>query len=197
MIYFFKEVGMVPKPEECYILLQKYKVPEHIIRHSQVVHGLALYLCQMLNRHGEKLDPAQVEAGALLHDIFKMEGLETGLSHPEAGSLLLARLGYPEVAEIVRQHVVLNDGMPPGQITEASVVHYADKRVKHTMVVSLVERFLDLKERYGKNPVALAWLEDLEKKSMALEASIFQRLPIRPESLALPVTPSSSETQSS
>jgi hypothetical protein len=93
-------------------------------------------------------------------------------------------LGYPEVAEIVRQHVVLDDGIPPGQITEAILVHYADKRVKHTAIVSLAERFQDLKERYGKNPPALAWLEDLERKSYELEEQIFQKLTIKPESLA-------------
>jgi hypothetical protein len=137
----------------------------------------------MLNRHGEKLDQARVEAGSLLHDIAKMEGLHTGESHPRAGALLLSRLGYPEVADIVRQHVVLDDGTPQSHITEPTVVHYADKRVRHVTVVSLAERFRDLKERYGKTSSALAWLEDLEGKSILLEERIFQRLPIQPDSL--------------
>ena len=174
---------MVPDAGECYALLEKYKVPPHIVQHSRVVHDVALCLCQMLNRHGEKLDQARVEAGSLLHDIAKMEGLNTGESHPRAGALLLSRLGYPEVAEIVRQHVVLDDGTSQNHITETAVVHYADKRVRHTTVVSLGERFRDLKERYGKTSSALAWLEDLEEKSLLLEERIFQRLPIKPGSL--------------
>lgn len=103
---------MIPTPNECCALLQAYKVPEHIIRHSRVVHRVALHLCQELNQQGEKLDQAEVEAGSLLHDIAKMEGLHTGEKHSQAGAILLGRLGYPEVAEIVRQHVVLDDGTP-------------------------------------------------------------------------------------
>jgi putative nucleotidyltransferase with HDIG domain len=174
---------MVPGVDECYALLKKYGVPPHIVQHSRVVHDVALCLCLMLNRHGEKLDQARVEAGSLLHDIAKMEGLHTGESHPRAGALLLSRLGYPEVADIVRQHVVLDDGTPQSHITEPTVVHYADKRVRHVTVVSLAERFRDLKERYGKTSSALAWLEDLEGKSILLEERIFQRLPIQPDSL--------------
>lgn len=175
---------MIPTPDKCFVLLEKYKVPEHIIQHSRIVHAIALYLCQALLRQREKLDPDLVQAGSLLHDIVKMKSLNTGESHPRAGALLLSSLGYPEVAEIVRQHVVLDDGIPPGQITEAALVHYADKRVKHTAIVSLAERFQDLKERYGKSPAALAWLEDLERKSFELEEQIFQKLTIKPESLA-------------
>ena len=175
---------MIPKPDECFVLLEKYKVPEHIIQHSRTVHGVALYLCQALLRQRVKLDPDLVQAGSLLHDIAKMKSLNTGENHPQAGALFLSRLGYPEVAEIVRQHVVLDDGIPPGQVTEAALVHYADKRVKHTAIVSLAERFQDLKERYGKSPPALAWLEDLERKSYELEEQIFQKLTLKPESLA-------------
>ncbi len=185
---------MIPTPNECCALLQAYKVPEHIIRHSRVVHRVALHLCQELNQQGEKLDQAEVEAGSLLHDIAKMEGLHTGEKHSQAGAILLGRLGYPEVAEIVRQHVVLDGGEPPHQITEAMVVHYADKRVRHTSVVSLAERFQDLKERYGKTPASLAWLEDLEESSLEVEKLIFAKLSIGPESLiSHPPAPSPAE----
>jgi putative nucleotidyltransferase with HDIG domain len=169
--------------EECLTLLQEYHVPEHIIQHSRVVHRLALSLCRALNGNGERLDCAKVAAGSLLHDIAKMESMNTEENHSRAGAALLSRLGYPEVAEIVRQHVILDDGTPQDRITEVELVHYADKRAQHTAVVSLGERFRDLKERYGKSPEALAWLEDLERKSLRLEERIFQRLPIKPELL--------------
>jgi len=175
---------MIPTRDECFALLQEYEVPEHIIQHSRVVHGVALYLCRALIRCGEKLDQALVEAGSLLHDITKMKGRETGESHARSGALLLWRLGYREVAEIVRQHVVLDDGILSGRVREVALVHYADKRVRHTTIVSLEERFQDLKERYGKSPAALTWLEDLEANSFALEGQIFQNLPVTPESLA-------------
>jgi uncharacterized protein len=176
--------AMVPKTEECFFLLKKFEVPGHVIEHSQRVRGVALYLCHLLNRHGERLDQAQVEAGSLLHDIAKVRTLGTGGNHAQAGARLIWELGFPEVAEIVRQHVVLDSGTDHGRITEAEVVHYADKRVKHTTVVSLVERFQDLKKRYGKSPEALAWLEDLERQSLLLEERLFQKIPFLPEALA-------------
>ena len=36
------------------------------------------------------------------------------------------------------------------------MVNYADKRVLHETVVTLEERFADLKVRYGRTPEALA-----------------------------------------
>jgi len=174
---------MVPTTVECYNLLQQYNVPENIVQHSRVVNGVALYLCQELNLHGESLDRSRVEAGALLHDIAKMESVNRGENHSQAGGLLLFRLGYFEIAEIVRQHVVLDAKTPPDRITEAAVVYYADKRVKHTTIVSLTERFRDLKERYGKEPAGLSFLIDLENQSLLLEKHLFHRLSIWPESL--------------
>ena len=172
---------MVPNVEECLLLLKKFQVPEHILAHSQRVQGVALYLCRLLNHHGERLDQALVEAASLLHDIAKVRTLGTGGNHAQEGARLLRELGFPEVAEVVRQHVVLDTGTGQGRITEAEVVHYADKRVKHTTVVPLGERFLDLKKRYGKSPGAMSWLEDLEQRSRMLEERLFQKIPVLPE----------------
>jgi putative nucleotidyltransferase with HDIG domain len=178
-----QEKAMVPEPEECIRLLKRFQVPEKVIEHSQVVHRLALYLCQMLNQYGEELDAAQVEAGSLLHDIAKVRSQGRGENHSQAGARLLVQLGYGEVADIVRQHVVLDSGIDHGRITEEVVVHYADKRVLHTKVVSLRDRFQDLQERYGKSPEARAFLEDLERQSRLVEDRIFQKIPISPEDL--------------
>ena len=174
---------MVPSYEECLRLLEQYQVPEHIFRHSLIVCTVALTLCRELNRSGEALDQAKVQAAALLHDIAKMESLQTGKSHAQVGAQWLSRLGFDEVGEIVRQHVVLDDGHPPDRITEAHLVHYADKRVRHTEIVSLAERFVDLRERYGKTPQHQLWLEKLEQQSLRLEEEIFRKIPITPESL--------------
>jgi len=177
------EGEMVPGPEECFLLLKRFNVPDHVIEHSRVVYRLASVLCQTLNRHGARLDQRIVEAASILHDIAKVEVLGTGESHSQAGARLLSSLGYPEIAEIVRQHVILDPETDRGMITEAEVVHYADKRVMHATVVSLAERFRDLKERYGKNTEDLAWLEKLERQSLSLERKIFQKIPLSPESL--------------
>jgi putative nucleotidyltransferase with HDIG domain len=174
---------MVPNPEECFLLLRKYEVPENVVEHSRKVHQIALTLCRELNQRGEGLDPAVVEAASLLHDIAKVASFQTRENHSLAGARLLRELGFPEVAEVVRQHVVLDSGLDHGRLTEAGVVHYADKRVKHTKIVSLGDRFEDLKERYGKTPEARSWLDALERQSLLLEDLIFKKIRLSPESL--------------
>ncbi len=174
---------MVPQPEDCFLLLKKFEVPAHIVEHSQRVRSVALHLGQLLNRRGEGLDLAQVEAASLLHDIAKVKPKDKGEGHAEAGARLLWELGFPEVAEIVRQHVFLDPGGDHGRISEAEVVHYADKRVKHTTVVSLEERFQDLRDRYGKTPEALARLQKMERQGLLLEERIYQKISIPPGTL--------------
>ena len=175
---------MIPTPEECFLLLRRFEVPQHVVDHSRAVHAVALFLCRILNRHGERLDQGRIEAASLLHDIAKISALGTLESHSAAGARLLRESGFPELAEIVRQHVILDPGANEGPIREAEVVHYADKRVKFTTIVPLAERFQDLKQRYGKTPEALAWLEKLEVSSSLLEERLFTRIPIAPEALA-------------
>ncbi|NWF53646.1 MAG: HDIG domain-containing protein [Syntrophaceae bacterium] len=167
-----------------FLLLRKYGVPANVVEHSRKVRTVAMFLCRELNRRGEGLDPDLVEAGSLLHDIAKVASLETEESHSQAGARLLREEGFAEVAEIVRQHVVLDSGLDHGRITEAALVHYSDKRVQHTRVVSLEDRFRDLRERYGKTPEARRWLDSLEGQSRVLESRIFQKITIPPEGLA-------------
>jgi uncharacterized protein len=174
---------MIPSAEECSQILNRYRVPEHIVEHSRRVGEIASCLGRLLNRRGAALDPEKIFAASMLHDIAKMDGLRLGEDHSTAGAELLRSQGYPEIAEIVRQHVVLDEKTYAGEIGEAALVHYADKRVKHTALVSLEERFLDLKERYGKHPAVRQWLEDLEGKTKNLEERIFNRLQAPPDSL--------------
>jgi uncharacterized protein len=174
---------MVPSVEDCFLLLRRYEVPDNVVEHSRVVSQIARALCRELNRRGEGLDSALVEAASLLHDIAKVASFRTRENHSLAGARLLRQLGFLEVAEVVRQHVVLDRGLDPGRVTEAAVVNYADKRVRHTQIVSLAERFKDLKERYGKSPEAQSWLNAMERESLLLEDLIFRKIILSPESL--------------
>ena len=61
------------------------------------------------------------------------------------------------------QHVWLNREGDPSSVSEEEVVNYADKRVRHDQIVSLEERFQDLKNRYGKDQRSIHYLERLEK----------------------------------
>jgi uncharacterized protein len=175
---------MNPTRQECLILFERYGMLSHIAAHSLTVSRVAVFLSRELNRKGQRIDEPLVEAASLLHDIAKTECLKTGEDHAEVGARLLRGLGYDQVAAVVAQHVELWSHVDRGcTIRDEEVVNYADKRVRHDRIVSLEERFLDLKERYGKTQRALDRLDHLETSTAALERKIFSVLEREPKDL--------------
>lgn len=174
----------IPSPSECFNLMASHGMLPHIREHSLRVTQVALFLGQALAAAGLPLRLPLIEAGALLHDLGKTPCLKNGQKHAEWGAAVLTGLGYPEVAQIVKEHVYLDRDpavmQAPG---ETEVVNYADKRVLHTRVVTLSERFADLLERYGRTPEARARLAALEIKFQALEDRIFDPLDLNPVDL--------------
>ena len=157
----------------------------HILRHSEVVTEVALILGRRLNDHGQNLDLTLVEAGALLHDIAKSMCLDTKENHAISGGDLLGDLGYSAVADIVRQHICLDrEVVQSDVITEAAVVNYADKRVKHEEIVNIEERFRDVKERYlGKFPQFADRFKEVFLETQRLEVKIFSLIDISPQDI--------------
>jgi putative nucleotidyltransferase with HDIG domain len=96
------------------------------------------------------VDRDVVIAGALLHDITKTRSIKTKEKHAVSGGALLRELGFPRIAEIVEEHVIIRDLNLEGVPEEKEIVYYADKRVTHEKIVTLEERVQDLLERYGK-----------------------------------------------
>jgi putative nucleotidyltransferase with HDIG domain len=154
----------------------------HIQKHSFRVMEVACWLGHALGEAGFPLRLDLIQAGALLHDLGKTPCLGTAANHAEWGAEVLVGRGYPEVAQIVREHVHLE--AQPGEarpFREAEVVNYADKRVLHTQVVTLSARFADLKERYGKSrPDALSRIAAAEQRAQNLEARLFTPLVVSP-----------------
>ncbi|MBI5017074.1 MAG: HD domain-containing protein [Deltaproteobacteria bacterium] len=174
-----------PSPEVCRALLDTYAVPGHIRRHSEEVARLARDLAEGLRRFaGEELDAALVEAGGLLHDIAKATCLDSRSDHAREGGRLLRGLGYEEVAALVERHVAIGAWNAEAAVTEAEVLNYSDKRVRHEEVVTLAERFEDLLARYGgTNGEARARIRHNWRVTADLEKKIFRRLPFGPEDL--------------
>jgi len=170
--------------EKCLALLKSCQVPGHIVTHSLRVAQVGLFIGFHLKIVGEDLDLDLVEAGGLLHDITKMDSVYTGEDHALAGFNLVKSLGYPKVGDIVRQHVWLDrDVRDDPAITEAVLVNYADKRVKHTNIVSISERFEDLLVRYGTTPERQKIIRGLYDEIRGIESLIFSRLDIKPANL--------------
>ena len=164
-------------------MMGQHRVLAHIVGHCLEVAKVALFLAAELNKRGQRIDLRLVEAASLLHDLTKTEGLRTREDHAKTGSQLLKGMGYERVGEVVLQHIHLSEKIDPSHVSEEEVVNYADKRVRHDRVVSLRERFLDLKERYGKSQRSFEPLDDLEKATFELEKKIFSILEINPGDL--------------
>ena len=153
----------------------------NIREHSFRVMEVACFLGQALTAAGFDLHLPLVTVGALLHDLGKTPCLGTLNNHAELGAGILEELGYPHVAQMVREHVHLDGNFIDSRpLRESELVNYADKRVLHETVVTLEERFTDLKVRYGRTPEALARIQVTEVKARALEEKLFAPLQLRP-----------------
>jgi putative nucleotidyltransferase with HDIG domain len=174
----------IPSREDCLALMEAHGMLPNIREHSLRVTRVAVFLGEALAGAGFPLRLPLIEAGALLHDLGKTPCLGTGKNHAEWGAAILAELGYQEVARIVKEHVYLAaDPRLPQPPRETEIVNYADKRVLHTRVVTLGERFADLKERYGRTPEAQESIAATEVKTQALEDRLFAVLDLTPEDL--------------
>jgi putative nucleotidyltransferase with HDIG domain len=138
----------VPTEDECKAILAVLAVPDQICRHSHAVAAVAEAMTKQLNAHGVIIAPDLVRAASLLHDIAKGQS-----AHAEAGASIMTKLGFPEVAEIIGQHMDIDfDGSSP---KEAAIVFLADKLVKEDRRVALEERFRPAFERFRDQPDAL------------------------------------------
>lgn len=176
----------IPGREECLRLMGEYGMLENIISHSLKVAKVALFLSVELNKKGQKIALDLVEAASLLHDLTKTECLKTKEDHARTGCQVLKKMGYERVGEIVAQHIWLGKERDPSCVCEEEIVNYADKRVMHDRVVSLKDRFKDLKERYGKQGRTEDYMDHLQDETFGIENKIFLILQTTPNNLRLP-----------
>jgi putative nucleotidyltransferase with HDIG domain len=172
----------IPSKEECFKLLCETDTMDHIAHHSFQVCRVAMCLTDKLAVKNIVLNRNLIEAAAILHDVTKTRSLTTGEKHSETGSNLLGDLGYPEVADLIRQHVRLDtyDSVIP---SEAEIVNYSDKRVLRENIVSLEERMAYILERYGKTPESREYIAINRIKTQELENKLFAHLPFLPQEL--------------
>ncbi|MEW6262352.1 MAG: HD domain-containing protein [Thermodesulfobacteriota bacterium] len=169
-----------PDESDCFELLARHKTPEHVIRHSRTVCGVAMYLAGKLVKKGYDLDLDLIRAAALLHDITKSHSFKRPLDHALTGAKLLKKLGYHEVAAIVRQHVRLSRSRPRGRISEVEVVNYADKRVVEDRITTLSDRIDYIRRRYGITSERRSIIDKYSAYTFNLEQEIFEVLAEEP-----------------
>lgn len=123
-----------PSLGECRRILQEHRAEGPVLEHSRAVAGVSGRIAEHLNSRGCRIHLGVVMAASWLHDLARGEK-----DHAARGSELVARLGYPEVADIIASHMALGPGQQD-QVNEATIVYLADKLVSGTRVVSLDER---------------------------------------------------------
>jgi len=136
----------IPSREECLSILNKNKTPSNVIEHSKAVCKVTEEIADNLIEKGIKIDKGLVIAASLLHDIEREKK-----EHIMEGAKLIKNMGFPEVAKVMSKHSLykIENPLKQPKTYEEKIVFYADKRVKGSKIVSLEERFRDLKERYN------------------------------------------------
>jgi len=138
----------IPTKSECFRLLNKNKTASNVIGHSKTVCKVAEDVAEKLIRKGVKLNKKLVIAAALLHDIERAKP-----NHVVKGARMLKKIGYLEVADVIKKHSLYKLGEKDRQPSalEEKIVFYADKRAKGNKIVSLKERFNSLEKSYKVN----------------------------------------------
>ena len=159
------------------------KMMDHIVLHSMQVCRVATYITDYLVGRHNHLNAKMIRSAALLHDITKTRSFDTGEDHALSGGQFLSDRGYPEVGELVRQHVVLDEYNVTKIPAEADILNYADKRVLHDEIVDLDRRLDYILERYAKKAEDRERITLLWEKTKELENRMFSELPICPKDL--------------
>jgi uncharacterized protein len=181
---------MIPTTEQCLEFMTQYGMLDNIKNHSIMVEKIARIITYHLNESvAFHLSLERISAGALLHDIGKTRGLKEGetytRTHADMGKEICLENNLDEIADIVREHLHLEDFNPDGDVNEREIVYYADKRVTHERIVDLEERTEYLLDHYAKEDEIRA---KMIKGNMALcarvEKKLFAHLPFEPHEMA-------------
>ena len=185
-------VKNIPSINQCLELHDRFAMLDNIRAHSSVVARVAESLVDGLQRVGKGAGPLpdrdETVVGALLHDIAKTLCIKTGCRHAEIGQQICLDLGYPEISDIVAEHVVLKDFRTDlyakGIFAAKEIVFYADKRVCHDQVVSLDGRLEYILGRYGDNNPAKEYLIHQNfKQTVDFEKYLFDFLDFQPDQI--------------
>jgi len=174
----------IPTVKECFMLIHQMQMFDHIRRHSVMVARVALFITEhLLNQHYQ-INRKLVYASALLHDITKTRSFDTGELHAQTGGEYLSDIGYPEVGNLVRQHVLLDDYNFAHGPTEAQKYNYSDKRVLHEDIVTLDKRIDYIYNVYGTSPDRKRRILKGGERIREVEEKLFESLNITPQNIA-------------
>jgi len=177
---------MIPSDNQVHALWDKYRLPDKKRLHVTLVSKVALFFAHKLKQkdpHAVINEPL-LRASALLHDIDKNAPKLRGEQHPDACVRILEEEGMDEVARLVRTHplhAIINPEISP-KTTEERLLFLADKMVKYEIIT--VDKRFDLWRSEPLAPEVRAMIEACYPKVKELEYDIFQKLGVKPSSIA-------------
>lgn len=182
----------IPSLDQCLDFIERYEMLDNIRAHSFRVARVAELLVDGLIEAKKASGLPSIKhviAGALLHDIAKTECLNGKCRHNILGKEICNALGYPEIGEIVEEHVILKEFRAEmykkGIFSAKEIVYYADKRVRHDEIVSLECRLEYILDRYGNDdPHRKSFIRSNFQQCQDLEVYLFTFLNFSPEQLS-------------
>ena len=180
-----------PTIKECFGYFDQFEMLDNIRQHSMQVARVALSIHDGLaEKRLNRQERGVIAAGALLHDIAKSICIKNDCRHATVGCEICEELGYPEIGNIVKQHVILTtfdkDSYQQGIFSAEELVYYSDKRVRHDQIVSLQDRFDYIMDVYGRrNPQSKNIIQRSFQECLLLEEYIFSFLDFNPEEIPL------------
>lgn len=191
------------REEHIQAILDEYQTPQNVRRHCEMVTHVALDLATKMVEKGEIVSLGLLYEAAMLHDVvrlvdfteLKRENFEEkvtdekwifwqslrkkyqGQHHAKVAQQILIEHGRPEIADVIRKHCtscILGKNKEEELIMwEDKLLYYADKRVKHTKIVSMQERFKLGREQNPLFVKSLVESVEIEAKANELEQQIF------------------------
>lgn len=139
-----------PSLAQCLGWLDEWGVPTNVRTHSDVVSWSAYVLAVKLLDKGITVDPVLTHRGGLLHDIDKIATLDMKGIHGRMGADFLIKQGYPQLAEIIREHIMTRIMCPKAKDWgwEVKLVYFCDKLVEGDNLVTFDTRLDALMGRY-------------------------------------------------
>lgn len=153
LISYYNE-NKYPTEEQCRKIMDRMGTPSHVIRHCEAVAHTAVCIASALNEHGYHLEIPLIRAAGMLHDALRVRK-----KHWLAGSKMALDYGYPEVAEIIEEHMNYIHPSPVFEITEKDLICLADKLRQEDKLVTLDERLEPVRKRWNGDSEALAVIE--------------------------------------
>lgn len=168
-----------PNEEQCRRILDREGTPNHIVKHCMAVTQTALLIAEELNKKGLFLSLPLIRASGMIHDVLRVKP-----EHAKLGADLAMDYGYPEVADIIRDHMDYQHPLPVYDVTEKDIICLADKFRQEDKLVTLEQRLMPVLIRFRNDPEAVQSIESkigstyavLNYINLKLEMSVYQLL---------------------